>query len=226
MTASTFFRIAAEVARKDFVVELRSKRVSNTALAFALLVVVIFAFSFAQSFVDLGTIGSGALWIAFVFAGTFAVIQGAVVEEQDAALDGLLLAPVDRSAIYVGKVASSTLFIAVVELFTLGFVGLFLDYTPPVSTLPMLVGVIAAASFGFSAAGVVLSLLTVKSQLRELLLPLLLVPLVVPVLLAGISLTRTLTTGADGGSWFVLLFAYDGVLFLAGFVTFEYVVEG
>jgi heme exporter protein B len=221
-----FLRVAAEVVRKDLLVEARSKRVLNTAVVFSLLVVVVFAFGFAQTFVDLDTIGSGALWVAFVFAGTFGVIQGAVSEEQDAALDGLLLVPVDRSAIYVGKVVSSTAFVAGVELLTVGFVVVFLDYSPPVAAVPALVGIVVAASFGFSAAGVVLSLLTVKSQLRELLLPMLLVPLVIPVLLAGVSLTRGLTTGESLRSWVVLLLAYDGILFLAGFVTFEYVVEG
>ncbi|WP_458210487.1 heme exporter protein CcmB [Haladaptatus sp. NG-SE-30] len=222
----TFLRVATTVARKDLTVEARSKRVLNTAIVFSLLVVVVFAFSFAQSFVDLETIGSGALWVAFVFAGTFGVIQGAVAEEQDAALDGVLLAPVDRSAIYVGKVASSTVFVTIVELLTLGFVAVFLDYAPRLTAIPALVAVVIAASFGFSAAGVVLSLLTVKSQLRELLLPMLLVPLVVPVLLAGISLTRGLTGGGVRESWIVLLLAYDGILFLTGFMTFEYVVEG
>ncbi|ODR83198.1 cytochrome C biogenesis protein [Haladaptatus sp. W1] len=221
-----FLRVAAEVVRKDLLVEARSKRVLNTAVVFSLLVVVVFAFGFAQTFVDLDTIGSGALWVSFVFAGTFGVIQSAVSEEQDAALDGLLLAPVDRSAIYVGKVVSSTAFVAGVELLTVGFVVVFLDYSPPVAAVPALVGIVVAASFGFSAAGVVLSLLTVKSQLRELLLPMLLVPLVIPVLLAGVSLTRGLTTGESLRSWVVLLLAYDGILFLAGFVTFEYVVEG
>ncbi|EFW90915.1 ABC-type transport system permease protein 1 (heme exporter protein B) [Haladaptatus paucihalophilus DX253] len=221
-----FLRVAAEVVRKDLLVEARSKRVLNTAVVFSLLVVVVFAFGFAQTFVNLDTIGSGALWVSFVFAGTFGVIQSAVSEEQDAALDGLLLAPVDRSAIYVGKVVSSTAFVAGVELLTVGFVVVFLDYSPPVAAVPALVGIVVAASFGFSAAGVVLSLLTVKSQLRELLLPMLLVPLVIPVLLAGVSLTRGLTTGESLRSWVVLLLAYDGILFLAGFVTFEYVVEG
>ncbi|WP_433627127.1 heme exporter protein CcmB [Halomicrococcus sp. NG-SE-24] len=222
----TFLRVAYEIARKDLVLEVRSKRVLNTAVVFALLVVVVFAFGFAQSFVDLGTVGSGALWIAFVFAGTFGVVQGAAVEDEDGALDGLLLAPVDRSAVYVGKVASSTVFVTGVALLTLAFVGVFLDYSPTVATLPALVGVVVAASFGFSAAGVVLALLTVKSRIRELLLPMLLVPLVVPVLLAGISLTRRLGTAEPLASWVVLLLAYDGVLFLAGFATFDYVVEG
>ncbi|EFW92310.1 ABC-type transport system permease protein 1 (heme exporter protein B) [Haladaptatus paucihalophilus DX253] len=221
-----YLRVAIEIFRKDLQIEARSKRIFNTAAIFSLLVIVVFAFSFAQTFVDLTVIGSGALWVSFVFAGTFSVIQGAASEEQDAALDGLLLAPVDRSAIYAGKVASSTVFIATVELLTLGFVVVFLDYAPPVAMFPAFVGVIIAASFGFSAVGVSLSLLTVKSQLRELLLPMLLIPLVIPVLLAGISLTRSLTTGSSSHSWIILLLAYDGILFLSGFMTFEYIVEG
>lgn len=225
MSAGVYLRAAWEVARKDVVLEFRSKRVVNTAVVFALLVVVTFAFSFANSFTDLATVGRGALWIAFVFAGTLSVTQSGELESRDAAVDGLMLAPVDRSAIYVGKVASNTAFVAAVELLTLAFVSVFLGYVPPAGALPTLIGVVLLASLGFSAVGVVLSMLAATSQVRELLLPALLVPLVVPVLLAGVSLTRALESGAPLGQWLRLLLAYDGILLLAGLMTFEYVLE-
>jgi len=109
-TAVSYWRTVLEVARKDFRIELRSKQVLNTAAVFALLVVIIFAFSFARTFANIDVVASGALWVAFVFAGTFSVSQSVAVEEADAGLDSLLLVPVDRSAIYVGKVVSNTAF--------------------------------------------------------------------------------------------------------------------
>ena len=225
MSAGTYLRVAGEIARKDLVLELRSKRVLSTAVVFALLVVVTFAFSFAKSFTDLAAVGHGALWISFVFAGTLSVTQSGELESRDGAVDGLMLVPVDRSAIYVGKVASNTTFVTGVELLTLAFVSVFLGYAPPLAVLPTLVGVVVLASLGFSAVGVVLSMLTAKSQVRELLLPALLIPLTVPVLLAGVELTRALTGGGVLDQWLRLLVAYDGILLLAGLMTFEYVLE-
>ncbi|ELY64008.1 heme exporter protein CcmB [Natronococcus jeotgali] len=219
-------RVVLEVTRKDLLIELRSKHVLNTAVVFALLVVVIFAFSFARSFTDVGVVGSGALWIAFVFAGTFGVSQSAATEVEYAGLDGLLLVPVDRSAIYVGKVVSNTVFTTGVAFVTLCCTVVFLGFSVALETVPVLLVVFLLAAFGFTSTGVLIATITARARLRELLLPLLLVPLVVPVLLAGVELTRMLTEGHLSWQWFQLLLVYDGLLFLTGVATFEYVVEG
>jgi len=100
-----------------------------------------------------------------------------------------------------------------------------LGYTPTTRTALAVVGILAIAAVGFAAVGVVVATLTLRSGLDELALPLLLVPLVVPVLLAGVELTAALTTGGRTGSWFRLLCVYTGVLLLAGVATFEFVVE-
>ena len=219
-----FVAAVYHVVRKDLLVEARTKQVTTTAAVFALLVVLAFAFSFVQTFADPQLVGRGALWIAFVFAGTSGVTKTVGMESRNAALDGLLLAPVDRSAIYVGKVLSTALFVVVVDLVTLVAAIVFLSYSPGSATLP-LVGVLVVAALGFAAVAVVVSTLTHRSALDELVLPVLLVPLVVPVLLAGIELTDALTAGRPTGPWLRLLVAYTGVLFLAGIATFDYVVE-
>lgn len=213
------------VLRKDLLVEARTKQVTTTAVVFSLLVVLTFAFGFVKTFENPRIVGRGALWISFVFAGTLGVTKTAAIENRNAAFDGLLLAPVDRSAVYVGKVLSTALFVLSVDLVTLGATVVFLGYSPAPSTVPPLVGVLAVAAFGFSAVGVVVSMLTVRSNLDELALPVLLVPLVVPVLLAGVELTDALATGEPAGTWLRVLCAYAGILFLAGLATFEYVVE-
>ncbi|SDD09338.1 heme exporter protein CcmB [Natrinema hispanicum] len=224
-TAVSYWRTVLEVARKDLRIELRSKQVLNTAAVFALLVVIIFAFSFARTFANIDVVASGALWVAFVFAGTFSVSQSVAVEEADAGLDSLLLVPVDRSAIYVGKVVSNTAFTAAVAVITLGCIVVFLDFTVLPGTTPLLLLVIALAAFGFAATGVLIATITARARLSDLLLPLLLVPLVIPVLLAGVELTRAISEGLPLWRWFRLLLAYDGVLFLIGVALFEYVVE-
>ncbi|EMA46878.1 ABC-type transport system permease protein 1 (heme exporter protein B) [Halococcus morrhuae DSM 1307] len=147
------------------------------------------------------------------------------VEDENDALTGLLLAPVDRSAVYIGKVLSTTMFVLAVDLVTLGAAVVLLGYPIAATMVLPLVGVLAVAAFGFSAVGVVVATLTVRSGLGQLAIPILLVPLVVPVLLSGVELTAALASGAPTGGWLRVLAAYAGILFLAGLATFEFVVE-
>ncbi|WP_137284412.1 heme exporter protein CcmB [Halorussus salinisoli] len=220
-----YLTAVAHVVRKDLLVEARTKRVTATAAVFALLIVLSFAFSFVKSFEDPRVVGRGALWIAFLFAGTLGASKTTAIEKRNGALDGLLLAPIDRSAIYVGKVVSTATFVLAVDVVTLASTVVFLGWTPTARTVGALVGVLAAAAVGFAAVAVVVSTLTFRSGLDELALPVLLVPLVVPLLLAGVELTAALATGAPLGSWLQILLAYAGVLFFAGLATFEFVLE-
>lgn len=220
-----FLATIYRIVRKDLLLESRTKSVTTTMAVFALLVVLAFAFSFVKTFRNPAVLGRGALWIAFVFGGTLGVTKTAALEDRNGALDGMLLAPVDRSAVYLGKVASTSLFVFAVNVVTLGATTVLLGYAPTPRTVVALVGVVAVAAVGFAAVGVVVATLTFRSGLDELALPLLLVPLVVPVLLAGVELTAALTTGARTGTWLRLLCLYSGVLLLAGLATFEFVVE-
>jgi heme exporter protein B len=221
-----WLRLAVETARKDLLLELRAKRTLFLSTVFAMLVVVVFAFAFGRSLGTRAAVGRGALWVAFVFAGLVSVTRSAAVETADAAIEGLLLAPADRTAVYFGKVASNALFVFGVEVASLGFVYVFLQYTPPASALPWLAVTFAVAAVGFAAAGTLLALLAARSRLPELTLPVVLVPILVPILLGGVQLTRAFTGDARAGPWLQVLLAYDGILLLVGMVLFEPVVEG
>jgi len=220
-----FLAAIYRIVRKDLLLESRTKSVTTTMAVFALLVVLAFAFSFVKTFRNPAVLGRGALWIAFVFGGTLGVTKTAALEDRNGALDGMLVAPVDRSAVYLGKVVSTSLFVFAVNALTLGATTILLGYAPTLRTVAALIGVVAVAAVGFAAVGVVVATLTFRSGLDELALPLLLVPLVVPVLLAGVELTAALTAGARTGTWLRLLCLYSGVLLLAGLATFEFVVE-
>lgn len=205
-----YARVAWAVARKDFILELRSKQALPLSIALSLLIVVAFAFSFG------GTAeGSGALWVAFIFAGTLGVMQSISMETQNSALDGMLLVPIPRSAIYVGKVVSSTIFVTVIGLITMGAISVFLHATPEAGTLPIYVAVVFLFSFGFSAVAVVVSIIATFTSISALLLPVLLVPLVVPALMAGVELLATGNT-----TWLTVLLSYDGIMFTAGLLIF------
>lgn len=220
----SFLATVYRIVEKDLRIESRSRRVTTTMAMFALLVVLAFAFSFVKTFRNPAVLGRGALWVAFVFGGTLGVTKTATVEDDNAALDGILLAPVDRSAVYLGKVTSTSLFVFAVNVLTLGATAVLLGYAPTLRTALALLGVLAVAAVGFAAVGVVVATLTVRAGVDELALPLLLVPLVVPVLLAGVELTAALTAGAPTGSWLRLLVIYTAVLLLAGVATFDFVV--
>ena len=205
-----YLRVAWAVARKDFILELRSKQALPLSIALSLLIVVAFAFSFGGA-----RHPQGALWVAFIFAGTLGVMQSISMETQNSALDGMLLVPIPRSAIYVGKVLSSTVFVTVIGLVTLGAIGIFLHAPPTVEELPLFVLVIVLFSVGFSAVAVVISIIATFTSISALLLPVLLVPLVVPALLGGVELMRTGQT-----TWITMLASYDGIMFIAGLLVF------
>jgi heme exporter protein B len=207
-----FVRVALEVARKDIRLELRSKRAVPMAAALALLVVVVFGFAFD------GRPQSGSIWVAFVFAGTLSVMQSVGVEGENSALDGMLLAPVPYAAIYAGKVLSATLFVGGVGVFTLLAARVFLGLVP-VPALPWVLLTIGLFSFGFAAVSVLVAAIAVYTRITDLLVPVLLVPVVVPGLIAGIRLLD----GA-GSNWFTVLAGYDGVVFVTGLLLFEELV--
>ncbi|XGI83864.1 heme exporter protein CcmB [Halorutilales archaeon Cl-col2-1] len=225
MTAKEFLRVVYEVARKDVLLESRTKSTINSSVVFASLIVVVFSFAFVRRFENLGGVGRGALWIAFVFSGTVGMTRSASVEESDSAIEGLMLVPVDRSAIYVGKVLSTSLFVSLVGSLSLVLVTIFLDYPIGIAESPLVIGVVVVASLGFSSVGVLMSILSSKSNLSETVLPILLIPLMIPVLLSGIELTRVVTEGGSYAGWLRTLAAYDGIVFLAGLMTFGYVLE-
>ncbi|MEF8914642.1 heme exporter protein CcmB [Natronomonas sp.] len=220
-----YLRTVYEIARKDLLVETRSKQTINSAFVFSLLIVVVFSFVFGEQVANRNILARGALWLAVVFGGVVGMSHAIALEGQNDALEGLLLAPVDRSAIYLGKVVSSTIFVSAIGLLSLGFVVVFLDYAYEVGTLATLLAVIPLAALGFSAVGVLLSVLMLHSGLQESLLPVLLIPLVIPVILAGTELTRPGLAGGTASAWFRILLTYDGLVLLAGWMTFEYLVE-
>lgn len=220
-----YFRVVYVIARKDLLVESRSKQTLNAAFVFAFLIIVVFSFVFGEEVANRDVLARGALWLAVVFGGAVGMSHAVALEGRNEAIAGLLLAPVDRSAIYLGKVASSTVFITGIGLLSLGFVVVFLDYSFDVGALSTLLSVIVLVAVGFSAVGVLLSILMLHSQLQESLLPVLLVPLVIPIILSGTALTQPELPEDMTRAWLQILLAYDLLVVLAGWMTFEYVVE-
>lgn len=218
---------AALIAWKDLRAEFRTKETLSGMLIFAFLIVVIFGFAFDPSRAALREVMPGIIWVGFFFAAELGLARSFTSEKASDCLLGLMLAPVDRSAIYFGKVASNWILVSIMEAVSLPiFLALYdFHFSGP---WWLLVAAVLAATFGFVAAGTFLAALAANSRTSEILLPILLFPIVVPVVIAAVEITRAVFAGGGGemvGTWFKVLGVYDIVFLTIPFLLFEYVLE-
>lgn len=215
------------ILHKDLLLELRSKDVVTTMLIFSLTVVVIFNFVFEPGSAEMMTTAPAILWVAFAFAGNLGLGRSFAREQENSQMHGLLLCPVDRSAIYAAKMAGNFLFITIVEWLTLPLVVVFFDLTISNIWWPLL-ATLVLGTLGFSAVGTIFSAISANTRAREVMLPILLFPVSVPVILASIKATSYLFAGramTDVWSWLRLLIAFDVIYFIVCFLLYEYVIE-
>jgi len=220
-----FLRQVAAIIHKDIIAELRTKEMFSSMFVFALLTVIIFNFAFELRVADAATIAPGVLWVSVTFAGMLGLNRSFVQEIDKGCLDGLLLAPIDRSAIYLGKMAGNFLFIVVVEIIILPIFSALFNVN---LIQPLILIVVLLGTLGFSGVGTLFSAMAVHTRAREVFLPILLFPVVVPALIAAVKLTSGLLDGralADLANWMQLLVAFDIILLAVSFMTFDYVVE-
>lgn len=208
---------------KDLLLELRSRDIFTGMFVFALVVIVVFNFAFDLQIERIESVGPGIIWVTVVFAGVLGIGRTIAVEKDRGTLEGLLLAPVDRSAIYLAKLAANALFMGLVELVAFPFFALL--FNAPILD-PQLIVIAALGTLGFAAVGTLFAAMAANSRARELLLPVLLFPITIPVIIAAIGATSALMTHqVDGPPWVGLLLAYDLLFGAVGFVVFEYVLE-
>jgi len=213
---------------KDLLVEHRSKETLNALFFFALLLLFVFQFTLGPDRERLAGALPGLLWLGFILSGLLGLGRAFVVERENDCWEALLLAPGDKSAIYVGKLAGNLLLMFIVEAMLLVLFGVFfnLDLVP---ALPALVVVIGLGTVGFAAIGTLFAAMTTQVRARELLFPVLLLPVQVPVLLATVQATEAVLLGEPLGAvahWLKLLAAADVVYVAVGVLTFDFVLEG
>lgn len=219
------WRAVVAIVTKDVAAELRSKETLSTMLIFALMVVVIFNFAFELRMDNARQISPGAIWVAFTFAGVLSLNRSFIMERDNSCIEGLMLMPADRSAIYLGKFLGNTLFMLASEAMILPIFAILFDV--PVLR-PALWLIFVLGTVGFSAVGTLLAAMTVNTRAREALLPLLLFPTSVPVIIAA---TKSTAQVLDGGalseiySWLRLLVAFDVIFIVLAVLGFEYVIE-
>jgi heme exporter protein B len=223
----SFWRRTLAVMRKDVRAEWRTRERLSPMLFFVLLVLLVFNFSFDLGGAALHEIGPGVLWSSFVFATVLALNRSFADEQENGCLDALLLAPGDRGAIYAGKMLGNMAFLLTLELLVLPIFALFFNLSPGVQLLA-LVPVLVLGAASLAAAGTLFAAMSSNLRLRELLLPLILLPMVVPALIACVESTSLALQArplVEMLPYLKILVAYIVVFVTLSLLLFEHVVE-
>jgi heme exporter protein B len=209
----TYLADVGTLARKDLLLELRSRDTVPAMLLFVVSTLVVFNFALPAG--ASAEAAYGLLWAALVFTAILGLTRAFAAEREQRVLDGLVLAPADRSAIWLGKAIAVVVFLALAEVVALPAFALFFE---PVSW--ELVVAVALASVGFAAVGTLLAAMAAASRARELLLPLLFLPLVIPIVVGGVGAS----IADDRGRFLGFLALYDLIFAILSWASFEYVV--
>jgi heme exporter protein B len=221
----SFFKAMMAIVRKDLAAEFRSRELLSAMLVFSLLVILIFNFALELDVKVRESVTAGVLWTTFAFAGTLGLNRSMAVEKDRGCMDGLLLAPVDRSAIYFGKAISNLAFMLIVEAIVLPIYSMLYNVN---LFQPGLLLVILLGSIGYIAVGTLLAAMSVQTRTRDVMLPILLFPVAIPVLLASVKASSGYLNGADFAEILAplnLLIVYDLIFIAVPLMFFEYVVE-
>ena len=219
-----FLRVAWLVMKKDLTVEIRSREILYTTAFFALSCVLVFSFALVKEGRPLEDAAAGILWIAIAFGGTLALGRTFERERSAETLRALMLAPASRPAIYLGKLLGVIVLLAAVEVVLVPAVGLLFD--APLFARPLeLLGLLAAGTVGFAAVGTLFAAMLIRARSRDVLLPILLYPITIPVVIGGVRGTAALFEGppevALAHMWIGVLLFFDVVFVTLSLWTFE-----
>jgi heme exporter protein B len=207
-----FLRQALAVARKDLAIELRTKESVNAAGAFSIVILLLFSFAFDPTSDETRELGGGLLWIVFAFAGALIFNRGFARELPNECLDALLSSPLSAASLVIGKAMANWVMLLAVEIVSLIVFGIFYN-VPWLPHWLQLSGVFALGTWGVSILGAVFGALTVNLRLRELMLPVIIYPLMLPLLIGAIEITNALlnnvATGAYQLLWVRVLIVFD-----------------
>ena len=215
------------VARKDLAIEFRTRSAFFAALVFALLGLVIFFFAWDPTAVGVLALAPGVLWVIFTFSGLLGLHRSFGVEQADRAIDALLSAPVDREAIFLGKLLANLAFVLGIQVVAVPAAALF--YNVPIGgILAPLAGITVLAAVGLVTVGTLFSAMAVNTRLAELLLPMLALPFFVPVVVPAAQVTAHLFAGrpvAEAWSWLRIILAFDVIFLVACTLAYPFTLE-
>jgi heme exporter protein B len=225
LNLGAYLRSVWAIIWKDLVAELRSRELLSSMLVFAILVIMIFNFALELDAKTRSSVTAGVLWVTFAFAGTLGLNRSMAIEKDRGCIDGLLLAPVDRSAIYFGKMIGNLIFMLIVEIVVIPIYSILYNVN---LFNPGLILVILLGSIGYVSVGTLLASMAVQTRTRDILLPILLFPVEIPVFIAAVKASMGFLQGLELNEimpWINLLIVFDLVFTAVAFMLFDYVVE-
>ncbi len=219
-----FLRVALLVVKKDVAIEVRSRELLYTTTFFAFSCVLVFAFALVEDGRVVADVAAGVLWIAIAFSGTLALGRTFERERHAETLRALMLAPADRPALYAGKLLGILLLMTITEMLLVPLIALF--FQAPVGASPlMLLALLVAGTLGYAAVGTLFAAMLVRARSRDVMLPVLLYPITIPVMIAGVRGTAALFQATPDEAlarfWLALLLFFDTVFITLALWTFE-----
>lgn len=214
------------VARKDLMIEFRTRTAFLSSVVFAVLGLAVFYFAWSSSAVAAIDLAPGVVWVIFIFSSILAVQRSFGVEQPERALDGLLISPISRESIYLGKAIANMCFVGAIQLVAIPAAALF--YNLPLEALPVLFAIAALATVGLVAVGTLFASMAVNTRLAELLLPMLSLPFFMPIVIAAGMTTQRLLAGrpfSESLPWLKMLIAFDLVFLTACTLAFPHTIE-
>jgi heme exporter protein B len=216
----------AAIVFKDIVIEMRSKESISSMLMFGILVLTIFMFAFAGGGLDKGSVAPGELWVAFSFAAILGLNRSLAMEIDNDCLQGLLLAPLGRGELYLGKVASNFVFMMIAEIVVLPVFVILNNYSFDLRMLAV-AAIACLGTLGMAAVGTILSTISANTRMKEVMLPILQIPLTVPVVIASVEATSQILNSDDPeiSTWLTILGGFSIVYLTISYLVFEFAVE-
>lgn len=221
----SFWSKVIAIAWKDAVSEMRTREIVSSVLVFTLLVIVIFNFAFGTSREVMDLVAPGVLWVTFAFAGILSLNRAFIPEKEQGCLEGLMVCPVSREAIFIGKMLGSLLFMLIIEAIALPIFAFLFNL--PVLSLQVVV-ITVLATIGFVSVGTLFSALSVNTRAREMVLPILFFPVVVPVIIGAVLATAAALSGASWtelASRLQIIAVFDIIFMVVSILVFGYVIE-
>lgn len=220
-----FWNKVIAITWKDILSEMRTREIVFSVLIFTLLVIVTFNFAFGTSQETMRLVAPGILWVTFTFAGVLSLNRSFIPEKEEGCLEGLMVCPVSREVIYVGKVLGSLFFMLIIEIIALPIFA-FLFNLPILS--PQLVTITFLATVGFVVVGTLFSALAVNTKAREMVLPILFLPVVVPIIISAVKASGLALSGESWSglsSWLQIIGAFDAIFLVVSFWVFAFIIE-
>ncbi|NSL52232.1 heme exporter protein CcmB [Calidifontibacillus erzurumensis] len=222
------FKTAWLITWKDLYSEWKTKQMISAMLIFSALVIVAFSFAFDPANQTVKAVIPGLIWIITIFSGILGLNRSFIGEQMNGCLNGLIIAPIDPSSIYLGKLIANFILVAFMQIISVPLLFILFDFKL-VGNLLMFIFILLLGTLGFLCVGTFLAALSVNAKSSEMLLPIILFPVASPVLIAGVQATKIVLMNAENissvYSWINLIAAYDIVFFVLCFILFEYILE-